>query len=79
CQGNVLFESMELGYLINFKNYFAAEMEVLKTLQDQDLVEVDEHQIQVTEMGWFFVRAVAMVFDKYLQTDRTRAKFSKII
>ena len=79
CQGNVLFESMELGYLINFKNYFAAEMEVLKTLQDQDLVEVDDHQIQVTEIGWFFVRAVAMVFDKYLQTDRTRAKFSKMI
>jgi hypothetical protein len=29
--------------------------------------------------GWFFVRAIAMVFDRYLQTDRTRAKFSKII
>jgi oxygen-independent coproporphyrinogen-3 oxidase len=25
------------------------------------------------------VRAVAMVFDRYLQTDRTRARFSKII
>jgi len=25
------------------------------------------------------VRAIAMVFDRYLQTDRTRAKFSKII
>jgi len=24
-------------------------------------------------------RGVAMVFDKYLQTDRTRARFSKII
>jgi oxygen-independent coproporphyrinogen-3 oxidase len=35
--------------------------------------------IQVTELGWFFVRAVAMMFDKYLQTDRSRARFSKII
>ena len=35
--------------------------------------------IQVTPMGWFFVRGVAMVFDKYLQADRTRARFSKII
>ena len=43
------------------------------------LVVVDEFGIQVTEKGWFFVRAVAMVFDRYLQTDRTRAKFSKII
>ena len=30
-------------------------------------------------MGWFFVRAVAMVFDRYLQSDRNRARFSKII
>jgi oxygen-independent coproporphyrinogen-3 oxidase len=30
-------------------------------------------------MGWFFVRAVAMLFDRYLQTDRNRARFSKII
>ena len=40
---------------------------------------MDDAGIQVTELGWFFVRGVAMVFDKYLQTDRTRAKFSKII
>jgi oxygen-independent coproporphyrinogen III oxidase len=30
-------------------------------------------------MGWYFVRAVAMVFDRYLQADRNRAKFSRII
>jgi oxygen-independent coproporphyrinogen-3 oxidase len=35
--------------------------------------------VQLTPVGWFFVRAVAMVFDRYLQTDRTRARFSKII
>ena len=35
--------------------------------------------IEVTPQGWFFVRAVAMVFDRYLQSDRTRARFSKII
>jgi oxygen-independent coproporphyrinogen III oxidase len=40
---------------------------------------VDNSSIQVTGLGWFFVRAVAMVFDRNLQTDRTRAQFSKII
>jgi len=30
-------------------------------------------------MGWFFVRGVAMMFDRYLQTDRNRNRFSKII
>ena len=35
--------------------------------------------MQVTAAGWFFVRAVAMVFDRYLQADRNRARFSRII
>ena len=64
---------------MEFRKYFAAEMEALKKLADQGMVRVDDSGIQVTAMGWFFVRAVAMVFDRYLQTDRTRARFSKII
>jgi oxygen-independent coproporphyrinogen-3 oxidase len=79
CQGQVLFESIELAYLVDFKSYFASEMEALQTLAEQGLVTLDATGIQVTPTGWFFVRAVAMVFDRYLQTDRTRARFSKII
>ncbi len=79
CQGEVQFESIEVGHLIDFKRYFAAELETLRGMQESGLVSVSEHAIQVTAMGWFFVRGVAMVFDKYLQADRTRARFSKII
>jgi oxygen-independent coproporphyrinogen-3 oxidase len=79
CQGQLQFESIELSYLVDFKSYFAKELEALKTLVEQGMVVVDESGIQVTAQGWFFVRAVAMVFDRYLQTDRTRARFSKII
>ncbi len=79
CQGQVTFESIELAFLIDFKNYFASELEALYKLQEQGLVVLESSGIQVTEIGWFFVRAVAMVFDKYLQTDRNRARFSKII
>ncbi|MEA3394835.1 MAG: oxygen-independent coproporphyrinogen III oxidase [Pseudomonadota bacterium] len=79
CQGEVLFESIELAYLIDFRSYFAAEMETLQNLVEQGLVTVDDSGVQVTANGWFFVRAVAMVFDRYLQADRNRARFSKII
>ncbi len=79
CQGEVVIESIELAYLVEFRTYFAAEIEALDKLADQGLVTMNESGIQVTAMGWFFVRAVAMVFDRYLQTDRTRARFSKII
>ena len=79
CQGQVVYESIEVAYLIDFRQYFAKEMDVLATQVEQGLVTLDNTGIQVTARGWFFVRAVAMVFDRYLQTDRTRAKFSKIL
>lgn len=79
CQGRLSFESIELAYLIDFKPYFHKELETLQTQVEQGLVILDDTGIQVTAKGWFFVRAVAMVFDRYLQTDRTRAKFSKIL
>jgi oxygen-independent coproporphyrinogen III oxidase len=79
CQGIVLFESIELAHLVEFFSYFANELEALKGLQKQGVVMLDGAGIQVTAQGWFFVRAVAMVFDRYLQADRTRTRFSKII
>jgi oxygen-independent coproporphyrinogen III oxidase len=79
CQGQVLFESIELAWLLDFREYFAPEMEALKDLAGKGLVVVDDCGIQVTAMGWYFVRGVAMVFDRYLQADRNRAKFSRII
>jgi len=79
CQGQLQFESIELAYLIDFASYFAPELEALAMLQTQGLVMLEEGTITVTAEGWYFVRAVAMVFDRYLQTDRTRERFSKII
>jgi len=79
CQGQVSFESIELAYLINFPKYFSKEMDLLAAQVGQGLVQLDATGIQVTAKGWFFVRAVAMVFDRYLQADRTRARFSKIL
>ena len=79
CQGQVVFESIELAWLLNFRGYFARELEQLQELQEQEMVALDGSGIQVTAQGWFFVRAVAMVFDRHLQADRNRAKFSRIL
>ena len=54
-------------------------MDKLRSMESQGLVQITDEAIEVTELGWYFVRGVAMVFDKNLQADRTRAKFSKII
>ncbi|WCM86748.1 oxygen-independent coproporphyrinogen III oxidase [Acidovorax sp. NCPPB 3576] len=79
CQGEVLFEPVEQAWLIDFRQYFAAELQALEDLQAQGLVVLGQEGIEVTAMGWFFVRGVAMLFDRYLQADRNRARFSRII
>lgn len=79
CQGRVQFESIELGHLIDFKSYFARELEKLADLASHGLVKVDDSGIEVTASGWYLVRAIAMTFDRYIQVDQDRARFSKII
>lgn len=79
CQGELFFEPLEQAWLIDFKTYFATELERLHEMQEQGLVHFNDDGVQVTAMGWYFVRGIAMVFDRYLQADRNRARFSRII
>jgi oxygen-independent coproporphyrinogen-3 oxidase len=79
CQGRLEFESIELAHLIRVRDYFANELEQLAPLAEAGLVEIEPRAIQVTAAGWYVVRAVAMVFDRYLQNDKLRERFSRII
>lgn len=79
CQGEVQFEAIELSHIIDFKQYFSEELAALQTLKNAGMVTLNETGLEVTEVGWYFVRAVAMAFDQYIQADQTRARFSKII
>lgn len=79
CQGELQFESFELGHLIDFRSYFARELEAMQDLAEHGLVRMDKAGLQVTDAGWYLVRAIAMVFDKYLRVDQDRARFSRII
>lgn len=79
CQGELLFEPMEQAWLIDFRQYFSSELVQLEAMAEQGLVVLRPDGIEVTAMGWFFVRGIAMVFDRYLQADRNRARFSRII
>ncbi|MBA4113739.1 MAG: oxygen-independent coproporphyrinogen III oxidase [Verminephrobacter sp.] len=79
CQGELLFEPLGTSWLIDFRKYFAPELEQLQEMEQQGLVKLSAEGIEVTAMGWYFVRGIAMVFDKYLQADKNRARFSRII
>jgi oxygen-independent coproporphyrinogen-3 oxidase len=79
CQFEVSMESIGIAYLIDFKRYFAEELAELRELQAIGLVEIDKEWISVTPRGRLLVRAIAMVFDRYLREAQTRARYSKVI
>jgi oxygen-independent coproporphyrinogen-3 oxidase len=79
CQGRLDFESVGLAHLIDFRAYFARELERLHEFEAMGLLRLSPGSIEISDSGWYLVRAIAMVFDKYLQLDRDRARFSKII
>ncbi|MBH9554105.1 oxygen-independent coproporphyrinogen III oxidase [Inhella gelatinilytica] len=79
CQGRLDFQALADAHLIDPKQYFAAELAALAAHQEQGLVELTAHAVEVTPLGWFFIRSIASVFDRFLQMDGAREKFSKII
>lgn len=79
CLGRLEFESIELAHLIKVPEYFRSELEALAPYEAMGLVIREPAALQITAKGWFFVRAIAMAFDKHLQADRVRERFSRII
>ena len=79
CHFRVSIESIELAHLVDFHRTFAAELQELKQLADDGLVEIQPDWIVVTPKGRLLVRAVCMVFDRYLRERRSRASYSKVI
>jgi oxygen-independent coproporphyrinogen III oxidase len=79
CHFRVSIESVELSYLVDFREYFAPEMADLRRLAAEGLVELGEDWIVVTSKGRLLVRVVCAVFDRYLREREARAEYSKVI
>jgi len=79
CNFRLSIESIELAYLVDFEAAFAAELADLRRLADDGLVEVTPEWIVVTPRGRLLVRAICMVFDRYLRARERRAAYSKVI
>jgi oxygen-independent coproporphyrinogen-3 oxidase len=79
CHFRLSIESIEDAYLVHFRSYFAAELEDLRRLQEEGLVDVSDEWISVTPSGRLLVRAICMVFDRYLREAQARASYSRVI
>jgi len=79
CHFRLSIESIELSYLVDFRKYFGPELVELRRLAQDGLVELDSDWIVVTPRGRLLVRAICMVFDRYLREREARASYSKVI
>ncbi|MDR3086779.1 MAG: oxygen-independent coproporphyrinogen III oxidase [Azoarcus sp.] len=79
CHFSLSIESIQIAHLIDFKEYFADELVDLKEMEAAGLVKVEEDWLTVLPAGRLLVRAIAMVFDRYLRADRERKRYSRVI
>jgi oxygen-independent coproporphyrinogen-3 oxidase len=79
CQGVVNFEDFEERFDIDFNNHFALELDSLKPLEADGLVELSEQGFEVTDTGLLLLRIIAMKFDEYLINDLQGKSYSKVI
>ena len=62
---DIHFGTIENRYQIDFREYFQYELDVLKEYAEDELIEIKEEGIVITELGKQFANLICAVFDKY--------------
>ena len=70
CQGRLEFQSIGDRFLIDPQAYFRHELDGLQRFIDAGMVTRDDVAVQVTPLGRYFLRSIAMVFDRHAQLRR---------
>jgi oxygen-independent coproporphyrinogen-3 oxidase len=79
CQFKLSKRSISIAYLLDFDRYFREELQELRQLAVDGLVQLDDEWITVTPRGRMLIRNVCMVFDRYLQRERETMRYSRVI
>lgn len=79
CQFELDFVDIERRFDIDFKDYFAAELEQLQPMAADGLVALTASGIRVTLAGRLLIRGICMTFDAYINQSRSEIRYSKII
>ncbi|RJG15003.1 oxygen-independent coproporphyrinogen III oxidase [Massilia cavernae] len=79
CGFELSVEAIEQAYPVAFADYFAPELERLRTLEQDGLVSVTPGWLTVTPKGRLMVRNICMVFDRYLGAGADMPRYSKTI
>ncbi len=78
CSMPLDFAEINAQHGIDFVEYFASELSRLKQYEEAGLMNTSEQGIAITPKGRLFVRAIGMVFDKFMGQP-TVSTYSKLI
>ncbi len=78
CNLGVKFRRIEKMFGISFEDYFSLELEELKELEGDGLIEISSEEIRILPVGRLLIRNVAMVFDAHLK-NKKELRFSRTI
>jgi len=79
CHFTLDFSDIENKWQIKFGEYFAEELNDLKGMVEDGLVEISENRLNVMPRGRLLIRNVCMIFDIYLKQQKAKVKFSRVI
>jgi oxygen-independent coproporphyrinogen III oxidase len=79
CEFRLDVAALEAAHDFRFAERFARELTALAPLAADGLVTLSPALVDVTPRGRMLVRAVAMVFDRYLAEAREKTAYSRVI
>jgi oxygen-independent coproporphyrinogen-3 oxidase len=78
CHLHLDIAAVEQEYGIDFNSYFSDALKQLQGMQQDKLLTVTDKEIQVHNIGSWFIRNICMAFDHYLHKP-THAQYSKVV
>ncbi len=63
-------KAVENKFRITFADHFQEQLNELRTMEEDGLLEINDENLTITELGRFFVRNICMVFDGYLAREK---------
>jgi oxygen-independent coproporphyrinogen III oxidase len=79
CHGSIDMAAIERRHGMHFESYFAHELERLRALEADGLVQLGDRRIGLTAAGRLLMRTVAMTFDAYITAEPRPVRMSRMI
>ncbi len=79
CYDNLSFDDFSRKHGIDFREYFAEEVQQLGVLEKDGLIELSDEGIAITPQGRLLLRNIAMTFDRYINLAENDSRFSRAI